>query len=268
MDLNKFFNMDENEKPLENSAADGGYVGIFRKIAIVGDSLASGEHESKDLDTIEGYHDFFDYSWGQYIARLAGTTVLNFTRGGMSTKEYTESFARNMGYWDIDKAAQCYIIALGVNDLINMNMEVGSVDDICDEDLHRNKPTFMGCYAKIIQQYKRISPDAKFFLVTMCHERYDDDRPERDVLRKKHVQAMYDLAEHFENCYVIDLYNYSPDHDEKFRDMFYTGFHLNALGYELMGRMIVSYMDYIIRHNPLDFNQAGFIGTPYKYVKQ
>lgn len=267
MELNKFFNEDKNEKPLDNNAVDGGYVGIFRKIAIVGDSLASGEHESLDASGNSGYHDYFDYSWGQYIARIAGTTVYNFTRGGMSAKEYCDSFAQAMGYWGTDKLAQAYIIALGVNDLVNMEMEIGSTDDICLEDLHQNKPTYMGYYAKIIQQYKRMVPDAKFFLVTMCHEHYDDDRPFRDELRKKQVKAMYELADFFDNCYVIDLYKYSPEHDDEFIKKFYTGFHLNAMGYELFGRMICSYIDYIIRHNPEDFSQAGFIGTGLKYIK-
>lgn len=266
MELGKYFNEDPGEKPLDNYAADGGYVGIFRKIAVVGDSLASGEHESHEEGCNDGYHDWFDYSWGQYLARMAGTTVYNFSRGGMSTKEYTDGWAAAMGCYDYDKLAQAYIIALGVNDLINMEMPVGSLDDICPENYHKNKPTFIGCYAKIIQQYKIMNPGAKFFLVSMCHERYDDDRPFRDELRRAHLKAIQDLASYFDNCYVIDLYNNSPDHDDEFRARFYTGFHLNAMGYELMGKMICSYIDYIIRHNWKDFTKAGFIGTPFDYV--
>lgn len=58
----------------------------------------------------------------------------------------------------------------------------------------------------------------------------------------------------------------SPEHDEKFLARFYTGYHLNAMGYELMGKMICPYMDFIIRHNWKDFTKAGFIGTPFDYV--
>lgn len=266
MEINKFFNEDPYEQPLDNCAADGGYVGIFRKIAVVGDSLASGEHESQDVDSNIGYHDWFDYSWGQYLARMAGTTVYNFTRGGMSTKEFTEGWGAAFGAFNTDKLAQAYIIALGVNDLINMEMPIGSTDDICKENYHLNKPTFIGCYAKIIQQYKAMTHDAKFFLVTMCHEHYDDDRPFRDEIRKNHVKALNDLASYFDNCYVIDLYNNSPEHDAEFLKRFYTGGHLNAMGYELFGKMICSYMDYIIRHNWKDFTQAGFIGTPFYHI--
>jgi len=62
----------ENEKPLERMVTDGGFVGIFRTIACVGDSLSSGEFESVDAEGKTHYHDLFDYSWGQYIARVVG----------------------------------------------------------------------------------------------------------------------------------------------------------------------------------------------------
>jgi hypothetical protein len=38
---------------------------------------------------------------------------------------------------------------------------------------------------------------------------------------------------------------------------------MNPMGYILSAKMIASYIDYIIRHNPDDFKQVGFIGTPY-----
>jgi hypothetical protein len=36
------------------------------------------------------------------------------------------------------------------------------------------------------------------------------------------------------------------------------------MGYLLTGKMISSYIDWIIRSSPKDFKQVGFIGTPYK----
>ena len=262
MNMNEFFCEDPNELPLRHNATDGGYVGIFRKIAVVGDSLASGEHETQDLGCTKGFHDFIDYSWGQYLARIAGTTVYNFTRGGMTAKEYCDSYASNMGYWDSEKACQCYIIALGVNDFFGLGMEAGDVSDICDENFRRNKCTFTGYYAKIIQMYKKISPDAKFFLVTMARDGSTGDRLKQIEDQVKAVRA---IAEHFDSCYVIDLYENMPSHEGEFHEKFYTGGHLNALGYELFGRVICSYMDYIIRHNVKDFVHAGLIGTPYGY---
>jgi hypothetical protein len=203
------------------------------------------------------YLDMLGYSWGQYIARVAGCRVYNFSRGGMTAVEYCDSFAEAMGYWDPEKAAQAYIIALGVNDLYGLNQEVGSVADVCDEDHKKNKPTFVGRYAEIIQRYKKISTDAKFFLVTMVKSEADNERKEA------HRKALYDLAEHFDNCYVIDLYEYMPVEDAKYRERFYLEGHLNPCGYMLTAKIVSSYIDYIIRHNIADFRRVAFINTEY-----
>ena len=83
-----------DEKPLENWVTDGGYTSIFRTIACVGDSLSSGEFETLDGDTgARHFYDMFEYSWGQFMARMAGLTVYNFSRGGMTASEYCESYA-------------------------------------------------------------------------------------------------------------------------------------------------------------------------------
>ena len=73
----------KDEKPLEHLLDDGGFTSIFRTIGCIGDSLSSGEFESlNDLGEKE-YHDFFEYSWGQYLGRMIGSRVYNFSRGGM-----------------------------------------------------------------------------------------------------------------------------------------------------------------------------------------
>ncbi len=260
MTIEDFISFNSNEKPLERLTTDGGFCGIFRTIACVGDSLASGEHEGTGDKGQKTYHDYYDYSWGQYLARIAGCTVYNFSRGGMSAKWYLDSFAEEKGFWDESLKAQAYILALGVNDLTpSSELEVGSVDDICDEDSNQNKPTFAGYYGKIIQQYKKIEPRAKFFLMTMPRCSENEVNEKRDA----HAKLLHDLAEHFENTYVIDLRKYGPVYDEAFRQKFYLGGHMNAAGYLLTGQMVASYIDYIIRHNMEDFKQVGFIGTPY-----
>ena len=86
MELSKVYSCDPNEKPLDNIVSDGGFVGIFRKIAVIGDSLSSGELEARDVGSPTTYHDWFDYSWGQYLARMSGTTVLNFSEIRMALK--------------------------------------------------------------------------------------------------------------------------------------------------------------------------------------
>ena len=83
MNINELLGVKEGEKPLEKLAIGGGFCGIFRTIACIGDSLSSGEFESLDEDG-KGWHDYFEYSWVQYMAHNIGATVHNFSRGGMT----------------------------------------------------------------------------------------------------------------------------------------------------------------------------------------
>lgn len=257
MDLELFYKTDENEKPLDHPVSDGGYVGIFRTIACVGDSMSSGEFESKMNGKVR-WHDRYDYSWGQNIARTAGCKVYNFSKGGMTAQDYCESFGDQFGFFDLNMAAQAYIIALGANDILFQDRERGSREDICLDDWRQNKPSFYGFIAQIIQRYKEIQPRAKFFLVTIPDIEGNEDMLERAAFQR---QTMYDMAELFTNTYVIDLYKYGPKYDEDFYKKFFVGGHMSATGYILTAKMIVSYIDYIIRHNSDEFLQAGFIGT-------
>lgn len=259
MDWNKVL-FDMEEQPLERLVEGYSHTSIFRRIAFIGDSLSSGEFETRDENGEPGYHDLYEYSWGQYIARKNGLTALNFSRGGLTALEY-DAYAQLKGCWDPDKACQAYVIALGVNDVFNRGMELGSVADIDPEDWRRNKPTFVGNYAAIVSRYKEISPDAKFFFVTTPRT----DFPTWAEKMPAFVQAIYDLADHFENAYVIDLNRYGPAHDQAFRDRFYLLGHLNPSGYILTAALIDSYIDYIVRHNPADFAHAGFINSGIRY---
>ena len=251
-----------NEQPLDRLVDGYSHTGVFRKMAFVGDSLSSGEFETRDDQGKPGYHDFYEYSWGQYIARKNGLCAYSFSRGGMTAKEYMESFAQENGMWDKEKACQAYVIALGVNDLFNHNMPLGSVKDIDGQDYRNNAPTFLGYYAAIVQRYKEISPDAKFFFVTLPNEGEQHPR-HADALNM--IKALYDLAEYFDNSYVIDLYRYGPVYDEEFQKSFYLYGHMNPSGYILTAKMIDSYIDYIVRHNPDDFKTIGMVGSDIKY---
>lgn len=254
--------IDENEKPLDRLVTDGGLFGIFRTVACIGDSLASGDFEAVDRGC-RYYIDMFDYSWGQYIARTAGCTVYNFSRGGMTANEYCGGFASSMGYWNTEKAAQAYIIALGANDFFEKDqLPAGDISDVRD-DYRQNKNTFVGKYAEIIQRYKEISPDAMFFLMTMPKE----DTEETAERLRLHHDLIHRLAARFSNCYVLDLYEYMPVQDADFKRKFYLEGHLNPMGYMLIARVVTSYVDYIIRRDPDSFRRAAFINTEYSDSK-
>lgn len=260
MNINDFYYKD-GEKPLDNLVSDGGFCGIFRRIGIIGDSLSSGEFESK-VEGITGYHDFYEYSWGQYIARIAGCKVFNFSKGGMTAEAFCNGFANECGAFKDENLCQAYIIALGVNDL-NGKLEIGDAKTAREILKFADNPTILNYYASIIKAIKRKQPDAKIFLMTLPK----DDSKDNEAVSKREAfcNEIRELSELFENTYVIDLWNYAPVYDEKFKETFFLG-HMTATGYMLTAKMVMSYIDYYIRKYPSDFSQVGFIGTPYKYV--
>lgn len=259
------FEWHEGEQPLDRLVTDGGMCGIFRTIACIGDSLASGEMESIDKNGKTQFHDLFEYSWGQFMAREAGMTVYNFSRGGMTAREYMESFAESQQLFDPKKAAQAYIVALGCNDFFWGRYEIGSAEDICKEDPTKNKKTYMGYMGQILSRYHEISPDAKFFLVTLPRgNRWNE---EDEAWARHQGELMYELAKIFDNCYVIDLNRYGPAYDAEFRSRFYMGGHMNAMGYRFTAKLMLSYIDWYIRRFPEDFREVGLIGTPWKNQK-
>lgn len=261
MDISDFIGIKKGEKPLDRIVVDGGFCAIFRTIACIGDSLSSGEFESKNGD-VKGYHDMFEYSWGQFLGRSCGSKVYNFSRGGMTAEEYIESFAENNVFWGKDKLAQAYIIALGVNDIAKTGGKLGSVSDVDLNDYKNNKKTFAGYYAQIIQRIKELQPRAKIFLMSIPR-----DGGEKDKARKEHRDILEEFTRIFGNTYLIDLYTYCPVQDKVFAENFWLG-HMTPTGYVLMSKIIGSYIDYIIRANPKDFNQVGFIGTDLYYEKE
>jgi len=247
----------KNEKPLEYPVQNGGFCRIFRTIGCVGDSLSSGEFESYDEKGDRHLYDMYEYSWGQFIARTCGNTVYNFSRGGMTAREYCLSFAESRGFWDPALACQAYILALGVNDVINQKNELGSTADIVLSDWRSNAPTFAGYYGQIIQRLREIQPKAKFFLMTI-----PANHDEQDTVRAAHASLLTDLTALFPNTYLLDLYRYAPEYNDAFREQFFMGGHMNPMGYIFTAEAVMSYIDYIIRHNMKDFAETCFIGTP------
>lgn len=258
MNIREYIEASEKENQLDRIVSDGGLCAVFRTIGCIGDSLSSGEFEALDKDGNKSYHDMFEYSWGQFIARDAGCKVYNFSRGGMTASEYWNSFAEENGFWEKDKLCQAYIIALGVNDLMGMKQELGTVGDINDGDYTKNADTFAGYYGRIIQRLKSMQPHARFFLVTLPKE-----CGEAEPVKEAHAALLYDMAEKFDHTYVVDLYKYAPVYDGEFKRKFYLYGHLNPAGYRLTAKMIESCIDYHVRHNPEDFYQIGFIGTEF-----
>lgn len=263
MNINEYVeflaNPDKNEKPLDHMAEDGGLMQVFRTIGCIGDSLASGEMETADANgENKGFFDMMEYSWGQYMARASGCKVSNFSRGGMTAREFAQTFGYS-GCFKRENVCQAYVIALGVNDLFNAKIPVGTADDMWDGVVTKEPTTtYAGYYNWIIKKCKELQPDAKFFLVNMPKSDYRGE--EGAVIRKACHDIIAEIAKKHTNTYVIDLYEYMPENKGVYKDLFYLGTHLSPMGYLFTAKVIMSYIDYIIRHNYEDFIQVPFIG--------
>lgn len=255
-----YFN--EGEKPLDRIPQDGGFASIFRTIACIGDSLSSGEFEVPNPEGDVFFFDEYDYSWGQFMARRLGSKVYNFSCGGMTARVYLERFAKEKNFFDPSLKAQAYIIALGVNDVsqvMNGELKLGDEKDIITDDENAKPETFIGYYTAIISRYRKISPNAKFFLMTCPHTDYDT--PERSKLYDRHRDILSMLAERLPDTYLMDFRTYAPEYDIEFRKNCQLFGHLSPTGYKFTADMVMAYMDYIIRKNPNDFKYVGLVGT-------
>ena len=147
---------------------------------------------------------------------------------------------------------------MGVNDLIVRKEQTGELSDVDFLNPENNQKSFAGYFVKIIQKYRQLQPNARFFLVTM--PRSEDES--ENAIKKSHAELMYQFAEKFPHTYVIDLYQYAPVYDEAFRKAYYLYGHMSPCGYLLTAKMIASYIDYIVRSDMDAFKQVAFIGTP------
>ena len=244
--------------PIRNFVPDGGFTSIFRTIGFIGDSLSSGEHESYSKESGTGYHDYYEYSWGQYIGRKCGLKAINFSKGGLTAKDFFEFIQSNderaNNIFAPENKCQAYVIALGVNDLNNLDDKYqgfGSIDDVDFNNEDNNKDTFIGCYVKIIQKIRKIEPKSRIFVVTTPKEKKKKKKIAKLYL--EFAKFLKILPQYFDFLYVIDLMKYAPIYSKRFKAKYYCGNHLSASGYKFTADMISTYIDYLIKKNPYLF---------------
>ncbi len=242
-------------EPLESISDVTGMLDIFLHVGCIGDSLASGESYWNDGGTTQGA-DFYQYSWGQYLARKTGNKYYNWSKGGLSTKMWlTSEYATEC--FDGQHLCEAYIIGLGQNDA-NYNYTIGTSADIDLTNYNNNADTFYGSYGKIIQKIKEVQPQAKIFVVT---------DPNTSTNNKGYNTPIRDMATIFENVYVVDLQMYalkymqSPVLIAQLR-----GGHFNAYGYKVFSMMIANYIDWIVTHDYTEFTQVELIGTGHSWT--
>lgn len=245
----------DETNPLGKIKENPGLTSIFLHVGCIGDSLASGAASSNEGGTTV-FHDMYDYSWGQYLARATGNTYYNFSSGGLTTKTWWSSQQKTTCL-DGQHNCEAYIIGLGENDAGIAEMTVGTEADIDLSDYTQNADTFYGNYGKIIQAIQELQPKAKIFVIT---------NPIKARETAGYNTAVRDMATIFDNVYIIDLYTYGLEifTSGDIKDCKRNG-HFNAVGYKLISYVISTYIDWIVGHNLDEFNQVEFIGTEWSY---
>nr|DAE32426.1 MAG TPA: hydrolase [virus sp. ctEfN2] len=251
-----------NENPLSVIRKDAGLLHVFRKVGCIGDSLSSGCCVFKNAQGIEQGADLYEFSWGQYLARMTGNTYYNFSRSGWSTRDWlTGDFGGNLAF-DGNHACDCYFIGLGQNDN-NQSIPVGTRADINLSDLAQNADTYYGNYGKIIQKIQARYPKAKIFIMTDPLDKASS--PENNGYN----DAVRTIATMFNNVYLMDLYRYGKEmydyYGANLLSINKRYAHFNAVGYYLCALNIATYADWIMRKNPTEFLEVEFINTDMHY---
>lgn len=244
-----------SDNPLAHISYYPGFCSIIKSWGFIGDSFSSGTVEFDDEESGWIGVDKYEYSWGQCICRLTGSSGTNFSKGGQWTTGWLIGPAQNKT-WDLakDSPKQAYIIALGYNDLYTYvgHIEKGDIStDVNLADYTKNANTYAGNMAGIIQRIKSINKNAICFVVTLPNEpskaEFKTDEW-NDVIRE--------LPNLFEDTYVIDLYKYAPVYDDEFKKQYFEGvIHMSAAGYQYTAYMFMTYIDWIIRKNPSAFTK-------------
>jgi hypothetical protein len=246
-----------DDKPLKTLKDASGMGAIFRKIIFIGDSLSSGEHEYIKDDGTTGFVDLYPLSFGQQAARMLNAEAVNLSVGGLTAQSnyvsYSDAMAKTENIGDL------YNIFLGTNDIYSKPYGLGSIDDININDATKNGNSFYGWYGKIIQRIKAVQPRARITCMTLPQV---ENAPQELTNYNAAITAIVSL---FDNCYLIDLYNYGQPQTAIWRKKYGSGVsHLNAMGYHVYAQYFVTYLDWIIKHNYADFMDVGLIGTNYK----
>lgn len=246
--------------PLDRISSDPDFVSSFETIVCMGDSLTAGNLNYNVGST--GEYVGTKTSYPSMLAKFTGSTVKTFGYGGIMAKDYYD-YAAARGAFDDENKGSTYIISLGTNDIGYLNEFTGDPStDINLSDYTQDAETSCGQYGKIIQKILLMQPKAKIFLSCIPNTRNTESTRTAANTKIKAIAALFP-----DNCYVMDFQTYGVKVDEvaAWKAKYYNGGHLNALGYNVFARMVLSYMNWIINNNPQAFRNIGFIGTDYDW---
>lgn len=152
------------------------YLSLFEKVAVIGDSYASGEIYDKDGRNQHG--DQYNHSWLAILARKYGFNYYNYSKGGQTAYGWMHETPRSHGEFTTDnKHFDFYFLNLGINDHDRNPADYAGVK----ADIANGTNSFYGNYGRIIEAVKAKDPKAVIAIATITtdsgdakHKAYDD----------------------------------------------------------------------------------------------
>jgi len=189
-------------------------LSLFNSIGVIGDSYASGEIY------IDGLKDYYDLSWPQTLGRMAGLKAVNYTKGGLSTKNWLENNDYGLGKLNSEDANDIYVIALGLNDA-NQSIPIGTISDITSDSTN----SFYSYFGRIIRAIQSHAPNAIIMVSTLARW---------NTTYNQYSVAVKAIGEYY-SFSVIDL-----DSSDFFKSSFFAdnmvGNHPTAVNYSAMAK--------------------------------
>lgn len=134
-------------------------LSMFHSMGVIGDSYASGEIY------IESLEDYYDLSWGQVLGRMTGIKVINYSKGGLSTKTWLENENYGLAKLEREDANDLYVIALGINDANYFGTNnIGTIADIESDSTE----SFYSYYGRVVRAVQSNAPNAIILLSTLA----------------------------------------------------------------------------------------------------
>ncbi|WP_225358265.1 SGNH/GDSL hydrolase family protein [Ligilactobacillus salivarius] len=152
------------------------YLSLFEKVAVIGDSYASGEIYDKDGRNQHG--DQYNHSWLAILARKYGFNYYNYSKGGQTAYGWMHETPRSHGEFTTDnKHFDFYFLNLGINDHNRNSADYAGVK----ADIANGTNSFYGEYGRIIETIKAKDPKAPIAIATITtsfgdgnYKRYND----------------------------------------------------------------------------------------------
>lgn len=244
------FNVNNTLERLENlekipvELNNNNYLYMIKKMAVVGDSLSSGEI----IDTTKTpkvVKDCYDYSWLSDLTQSIGCEKAHYSKGGLTTKSWVENVG---GYKDSllnDKKSDCYFIALGTNDVNSKNeFSLGDVSDAKDTN------SFVGYYKQIIELIHEKNNHAIIYCVSL-YENIESSLEYSNMISQ--ISKLYDYCIYLDVATPLSKNNISRKND----DIYGNDSHFTTVGYMAVASIIKSVLSSLVVKNINKYKYYG-----------